>query len=268
MLRTISALAVLAVAVLSGFGIASGKDTTRRRSPVRIAVKPAIGLPTSRFAVSFKAPQRTGRFGSSERRYELTAEGTGGGGCDSSAGASARPARKGARVRVTLQPPPWCPGIYHGRVEELATPLCRQGKACPNYIVRLGIVGRFSFRVQAVQPPGRDATPPSFAGIQGATACTPGPQLPGETTPFNLTWRPATDNITPSAEIVYDIFASATPGGEIFAKPTWTTQPGATTYRTPGLPSHATFYFVVRARDQAGNEDGNTVELRGQDPCV
>jgi hypothetical protein len=42
---------------------------------------------------------------------------------------------------------------------------------------------------------------------------------------------------------------------------------GVTSYRTPGLPSHGTFYFVVRARDSAGNQDRNVVEQRGVDPC-
>jgi hypothetical protein len=40
-----------------------------------------------------------------------------------------------------------------------------------------------------------------------------------------------------------------------------------TTFKTPGLPSHGSFYFVVRARDAAGNEDRNTIELHGSDPC-
>jgi hypothetical protein len=100
-----------------------------------------------------------------------------------------------------------------------------------------------------------------------AYACTPGPQRPGQTTPFALTWNAASDAVTPSSQIVYDVFMSTTPGGEDFAQPTWITAPGVTRFTTPGLPSHGTFYFVVRARDQAGNEDQNTVERTGIDPC-
>ena len=96
----------------------------------------------------------------------------------------------------------------------------------------------------------------------------PGPQRPGETTPFTLTWDPATDDVTPSSAIVYDVYESATAGGENFSTPTWTTAPGVTSFKTPGLPSHGTFYFVVRAHDQAGNEEHNDVELRGNDPCL
>jgi hypothetical protein len=36
----------------------------------------------------------------------------------------------------------------------------------------------------------------------------------------------------------------------------------------PKLPSTETFYFVVRARDGAGNEDSNTVEREGLNLCV
>jgi hypothetical protein len=67
---------------------------------------------------------------------------------------------------------------------------------------------------------------------------------------------------------VYDIYEATRAGGESFASPTWTTAPGATVFRTSGLASHGTFYFVVRARDPAGNEDANTVERRGVDPCL
>ena len=56
--------------------------------------------------------------------------------------------------------------------------------------------------------------------------------------------------------------------GEDFSHPTWTTLPGAATFRTPGLASHGDAYFVIRARDTAGNEDANTHEQRGIDPCV
>ena len=94
--------------------------------------------------------------------------------------------------------------------------------------------------------------------------------------PYTLTWPAAADGVTPSSEIVYDIFLAFTSGSENFSQPTWTTPPGATTFTTPGLPSEAAdyfeagggiYYFVVRARDQAGNEDQNKVEQRGYQVC-
>ena len=160
----------------------------------------------------------------------------------------------------------WCSGTYHGQVEELARPVCPRGQACPAFVALLGTLGRFSFVVRT--PPSPSGAPPSFGGLQRAFACTPGPQRPGQTTAFTLSWQPATDALAPSGQIVYDIYLASAPGGEDFSTPTWTSAPGATTFRTPGLASHGGFYFVVRARDPAGNEDHNTIEVRGSDPCL
>jgi hypothetical protein len=82
-----------------------------------------------------------------------------------------------------------------------------------------------------------------------------------------LSWRAASDDQTSGSELVYDVFYATKPGGEDFDHPSWTTPAGATSFRTPGLPSHGVAYFVVRARDRAGNEDHNTVERQGIDPC-
>ena len=114
-----------------------------------------------------------------------------------------------------------------------------------------------------------DVTPPHFAGLERATTCIPGP-VGGTTryTPYGLRWQPASDNATPAAEIVYDIYEAPTSGGEDFSKPSYTTAPGATSYVTPPLPDDVPHYFVVRARDQAGNRDGNKVERLGVNLCV
>ena len=161
----------------------------------------------------------------------------------------------------------WCTGTFNGTVEELETPVCRPRELCPAFIVLVRRLGHFRFRVRPAAG-ARDSTAPRFAGLVSAFACTPGAQRPGETTPFTLTWKPATDNVTPSARMVYDVFESTTSGGERFSRPSWTTAPGETRFRTPGLPSHGSFYFVVRARDRAGNEDRNRVERHGIDPCL
>jgi len=102
--------------------------------------------------------------------------------------------------------------------------------------------------------------PDLLGAWQSASACTPGPQRPGQTTPFTLTWTAATDPQTPSAKIVYEVFVSTTSGGEDFSKPSWTTVlRRGPALRTPGSPRHGTFYFVVRALDGAGNLDANRV---------
>jgi hypothetical protein len=92
--------------------------------------------------------------------------------------------------------------------------------------------------------------------------------MAGRTTRYRLRWDPATDNVTPSSKIVYDVYQARRSGGEDFSKPTHTTPPGATSFTTPLLPADKRFYFVVRARDQAGNRDSNTVERQGVNLCV
>jgi hypothetical protein len=121
----------------------------------------------------------------------------------------------------------------------------------------------------AVPAQARDRTPPKFEGLKSATTCIPGPVGGNEVkTPYHLEWNAATDDVTPQNKIVYRVYQATKPGGENFAKPTYTTAPGATSFNTPKLSSLHTYYFVVRARDRAGNEDKNTVEREGQNLCV
>jgi hypothetical protein len=114
----------------------------------------------------------------------------------------------------------------------------------------------------------KDRVPPTFAGLNSATTCIPGPIGGGTTASYHLSWDPATDNLTPSRRIVYDVYQAMTSGGEDFSTPTYTSPAGATSFDTPPLRADVTFYFVVRARDQAGNSDSNTVERQGLNLCV
>ena len=138
-----------------------------------------------------------------------------------------------------------------------------------------GIAGLLPLLVAAfvlsASPPAlakRDTIPPTFAGLKSATTCIPGPVGGGRTTSYHLSWDPAADNRTPSSQILYDIYQATTSGGEDFSAPTYTTAAGATSFDTPPLPTDRTFYFVVRARDRAGNSDSNKVERQGQNLCV
>jgi len=97
-----------------------------------------------------------------------------------------------------------------------------------------------------------DVTPPTFGGLVSATAVSP--------TEINLQWNPASDNRSAAAKIVYLIYMSTTSGGENFAIPSFTTTEGATSFTANGLTPNTTYYFVGRARDEAGNMDTNTVE--------
>jgi hypothetical protein len=112
-----------------------------------------------------------------------------------------------------------------------------------------------------------DDTPPVFEGLKSATTCIPGPIGGGSKSRYHLTWNAATDDVTPSSKIVYKVYQATTAGGENFSKPSYTTAAGATSFDTALLPTGKTFYFVVRARDLAGNKDSNTVERVGQNLC-
>jgi hypothetical protein len=262
--------AVLGLGSVFGVALALGAVGVHRG---RIYVTPVAGSADTVFVVSFTVPQRTGRYGSSQRHDVLSASApTGSSSCLNTLDVKVPDARAGAHERVVVDPRKmggrWCEGTYRGRIEELQIAVCARGLACPTYVLVRGTVGRFSLHVRSTPlPAGMDGMPPSFAGLQRAFACTPGPQRPGQTTAVALSWQAATDDVTPSAEIVYEVYVASAPGGEEFSKPTWTTPPGATSFNAPGLASHGTFYFVVRARDGAGNEDHNTLEQRSVDPC-
>lgn len=239
----------------------------------RVHVTPTAGSAESVFVVSFTMPERTGLYGSSQRHDVLKASAQSrASDCLKTVDVKVPDAPAGVHVHVTVDPRKlgghWCESIYRGQIQELRTAVCPRGALCPTYVLVRRTVGQFSLHVRSTAPPaGADGTPPSFAGLQHAFACTPGAQRPGQTTPFTLSWQAATDGLTPSPEIVYEVYLASAPGGEDFSKPTWRTPPGSTSFTTPGLPSHGTFYFVVHARDSAGNEDHNTLEQRGNDPC-
>jgi len=114
----------------------------------------------------------------------------------------------------------------------------------------------------------KDHTPPTFAGLKSATTCVPGPIGGGKTTSYTLRWDAARDNVSPSGAIVYLVYQANAPGSEDFSTPTYTTAAGATSFATPPLPADKPVYFVVRARDQSGNIDRNSVEQQGQNLCV
>lgn len=137
------------------------------------------------------------------------------------------------------------------------------------WIVRLGSVAAFAFfGVHAVGAVSGDRIPPAFAGLKSATTCIPGPVGGERTASYHLTWAAAKDKVTPSGRIVYDIFRATAPGRENFSAATYRTRRGATTFATPPLDSTETYYFVVRARDAAGNVDRNRRERLGVNLCV
>ncbi|HXN05877.1 MAG TPA: fibronectin type III domain-containing protein, partial [Nitrospiria bacterium] len=71
-----------------------------------------------------------------------------------------------------------------------------------------------------------------------------------------LSWSSAHDLVSLNINIIYYIYQSLTPGGENFSAPTYQTvqlQTIQTNYLVQNLLPGTTYYFVVRARDEAGN---------------
>lgn len=98
-----------------------------------------------------------------------------------------------------------------------------------------------------------DSTPPVFAGVTSVTNVS--------ANSADLTWAAATDDKTAQGDIVYDVYQSPTAGGENYTQvPAATSTAGATTITVSGLDPATAYYWVVRARDRAGNHDINTVE--------
>lgn len=106
---------------------------------------------------------------------------------------------------------------------------------------------------------GPDVKPPVFAGAQSATAA-----------PNSITvrWSAASDDVSAPAQLVYRIYQATAAGGEVYSAPSYTTLPGATSYTVGKLPINSKYYFVVRAVDEAGNEDQNKLEVSATTPAI
>ncbi|MEO0480480.1 MAG: Ig-like domain-containing protein [Planctomycetota bacterium] len=81
-----------------------------------------------------------------------------------------------------------------------------------------------------------------------------------------LAWTAAQDDADLSSQIVYDVFASSTAGGQDFGTPLLTTAAGATrveisSAQTSAIDEDQEVFFVVRARDSDGATDTNQVEV-------
>ena len=99
-----------------------------------------------------------------------------------------------------------------------------------------------------------EVVPPVFGGIEKAAAT--------DSDTVILSWKMAQDNVTDQTKIRYLVFMAESPGGEAFSKPDFTTGApyGITGYAVTGLKPNTSYYFVARARDEAGNSDMNMVE--------
>ncbi|NLF16860.1 MAG: hypothetical protein GX595_06330 [Lentisphaerae bacterium] len=99
-----------------------------------------------------------------------------------------------------------------------------------------------------------ETAPPIFAGLAAAEASD------GRVV---LTWDAASDVSTP---LLYAIYRAETGGAQVFGTPLATTP--SLGFSDDTVTNGTIYYYVVRARDAAGNEDANRVEFaaRPQEP--
>ncbi len=235
------------LAVMAG-PLAAAPVGAAQGSGANVRITPARGYPGTRFKLAFTAPDASGRVGASRREYVVNVVGPSAEhGCVDAGSWTPSPPKAHARVRVSLNPKTlggrWCVGTLHGTIEELQSPVCPPLKLCPTFVVLIRTVGHFHFVVRR-SAGSHDTTPPTFGGLRSAFACTPGAQRPGQRTPFTLKWAPATDNVTPAREIVYDVYMSKVRGGEDYATATWTTC--ARRHDFPDVRSRVPWHLLLR----------------------
>lgn len=100
---------------------------------------------------------------------------------------------------------------------------------------------------------GTSGIAPMFAGAAYAVS--------GGETAVTVSWEPASDDHTPPSGITYLIYMADAQGGEDFSTPSYVTLQGVSSYQITGLEPGTDYYFVVRARDENGNVDANTLEV-------
>lgn len=101
-----------------------------------------------------------------------------------------------------------------------------------------------------------DGTPPNFLGLESVTNVT--------ATTADLAWKDAIDDKSATADIVYDVYQATVAGGQDFTLPPFaTSEKGATKMTLTGLSPATKLFWVVRARDAAGNRDSNKAEKTG-----
>ncbi|MHB8482715.1 MAG: hypothetical protein ACYDBV_08290 [Nitrospiria bacterium] len=77
--------------------------------------------------------------------------------------------------------------------------------------------------------------------------------VPGTCGNIVLQWTNALDLVSSSSNITYNIYQAAVSGSENLNSSTYQTAPGVTHYLVRNLSPNTTYYFVVRAVDEAGN---------------
>ncbi|MEO7096083.1 MAG: fibronectin type III domain-containing protein, partial [Polyangiales bacterium] len=105
--------------------------------------------------------------------------------------------------------------------------------------------------VSATTAASADVKAPTFGGLASATASS--------RTSLALAWADASDDFSLPADITYDVYVATAAGAEVFTSTTRFIK-GATSYTVTGLTANTTYFVVVRAKDEAGNEEKNVIE--------
>lgn len=101
-----------------------------------------------------------------------------------------------------------------------------------------------------------DTEGPRFDGAVSAESVSGGK--------VKLTWEEASDDLTPPGALLYFVFAGTDPKSIDLNNPVGVSAPGATS-TTVKLPEPETeYFFVVQARDAAGNFDGNETQVSAE----
>ena len=125
--------------------------------------------------------------------------------------------------------------LYSAAVSVSATSTVKAIGCKPTYTD--STIANSAYTIDAIAP----ATPTAFNAS------------PISTSQIDLTWAASSDNISPTGNIIYEICRATTPGGCATFSATHTTAAGATTFSSTGLNAGTTYFFVIRARDEATN---------------
>ncbi len=99
---------------------------------------------------------------------------------------------------------------------------------------------------------GPDLGPPTFGGATSAVSM-------GKHT-IQLSWTNGTDDQTPSVNILYNVYRNTGSIVTNFSTPLAVSTPGG--YSDPSCDATTSYFYVVRAIDEAGNEETNTVQVQ------
>ncbi len=97
-----------------------------------------------------------------------------------------------------------------------------------------------------------DEVPPAFSGIVSTYAVSD--------RAAELRWNPGADTKSPPNTLRYAVYRSEIAGGQDFSRPVIVADPGSTIVVDGGLRANTTYHYVVRCRDECGNEESNIVE--------